>query len=58
VEVFANALLAIPKTLAENSGFDVQDTILKLTDASLRDPNSPVGVDILTGDCINPSAMG
>ena len=33
VQAYAEALLVIPKTLAENSGFDVQDCILKLTDA-------------------------
>jgi T-complex protein 1 subunit zeta len=31
VEAFANAMLIIPKTLAENSGFDVQDSILSIT---------------------------
>ena len=27
VQAFADALLVVPKTLAENSGFDVMDTI-------------------------------
>lgn len=31
VEAFANALLVIPKTLAENSGLDTQDVIIALT---------------------------
>ena len=30
VQAYANALLVIPKTLAKNSGFDPQDTIVKL----------------------------
>ena len=30
VEAYANAVLVVPKTLAENSGFDVQDTIIKV----------------------------
>lgn len=33
VQAFAEALLVIPKTLAENSGYDVQDTIINLVDA-------------------------
>ena len=31
VEAFANALLVVPKTLAENSGLDTQDVIIALT---------------------------
>lgn len=31
VEAFADALLVIPKTLAENSGLDTQDVIIALT---------------------------
>eukprot|EP00899_Mesostigma_viride_P028075 jgi/Mesvir1/8452/Mv09266-RA.2 len=30
VEAFADALLVVPKTLADNSGFDAQDTIIAL----------------------------
>ncbi len=30
VEAFAEALLGIPKILAENSGYDPQDTIIAL----------------------------
>ena len=31
VEAFADALLVVPKTLAENSGLDTQDEIVALT---------------------------
>lgn len=31
VEAFANALLVVPKTLAENAGLDTQDVIISLT---------------------------
>ena len=31
VEAYAEALLVIPKTLAENSGFDVQESIIKVS---------------------------
>ena len=30
IEAFAQALLGIPKTLAENSGYDAQETIIHL----------------------------
>lgn len=30
VEAFADALLVVPKTLAENSGLDTQDVIIAL----------------------------
>ena len=33
VEVYTEALLVFSKTLAENSGFDVQDCLLNLADA-------------------------
>ncbi len=36
VQTFAEALLVIPKTLAENSGYDVQDTILNLVDEYIQ----------------------
>ncbi|RYY78396.1 hypothetical protein EON63_17790 [archaeon] len=36
VEAFANALLVIPKTLAENSGLDVQDSIIKVEEEQER----------------------
>lgn len=32
VEAFAEAMLIIPKTLADNSGFDVQESVIKLVD--------------------------
>lgn len=59
VEAYAEALLVIPKTLAENSGFDVQDCILKLTDAR-EDSGSTlaVGLDCETGEPMIPSDEG
>ncbi|CAM9448086.1 unnamed protein product, partial [Discosporangium mesarthrocarpum] len=32
VEAYAEAMLVVPKTLAENSGFDVQDSVIKILD--------------------------
>ncbi|KAL7533100.1 hypothetical protein ACHAXR_005044 [Thalassiosira sp. AJA248-18] len=59
VEAYAEALLVIPKTLAENSGFDVQDCILNLTDAREdSDCTLAVGLDCTTGDPMIPADEG
>lgn len=49
VQAFAEALLIVPRTLAQNSGFDAQDTLLKVQEAHLKD-KKPYGVDTMTGD--------
>jgi len=51
VEAFAEALLIIPKTLAENSGFDIQECIIKLNDER-EATGLAVGLDVITGDPI------
>eukprot|EP00574_Skeletonema_japonicum_P014679 CAMPEP_0201714912 /NCGR_PEP_ID=MMETSP0593-20130828/1175_1 /ASSEMBLY_ACC=CAM_ASM_000672 /TAXON_ID=267983 /ORGANISM="Skeletonema japonicum, Strain CCMP2506" /LENGTH=579 /DNA_ID=CAMNT_0048204225 /DNA_START=92 /DNA_END=1831 /DNA_ORIENTATION=- len=59
VEAYAEALLVIPKTLAENSGFDVQDCILNLTDAREdSDCTLAVGLDCTSGDPMIPADEG
>lgn len=58
VQAFADALLIIPKTLAANSGFDVQDSIITLLDAAKKEKVS-VGIDIAKPDgFINPETQG
>lgn len=49
VQCFADALLVIPRTLAENSGFDSQETLLKVIEAHER-AKEPYGVDVITGE--------
>jgi len=57
-EAFAESLLVIPKTLAANSGFDVQDSIIQLI-AAYRKEKVPVGIDVLQSDkYISPEAQG
>ncbi len=51
VEAFAEALLIIPKILAENSGFDIQECIIKLNDER-EATGLAVGLDVITGDPI------
>jgi T-complex protein 1 subunit zeta len=57
VEIFGKALLTIPKTLLENSGFDVQEKLLKVI-AERENKNRAVGVSISTGDPIDPAIEG
>merc|ERR1712194_894709 len=49
VKAYADALLIVPRTLAQNSGFDAQDTILKVLEAHQKDGKA-YGVDCLTGE--------
>eukprot|EP00010_Vexillifera_abyssalis_P003300 CAMPEP_0201551996 /NCGR_PEP_ID=MMETSP0173_2-20130828/12181_1 /ASSEMBLY_ACC=CAM_ASM_000268 /TAXON_ID=218659 /ORGANISM="Vexillifera sp., Strain DIVA3 564/2" /LENGTH=502 /DNA_ID=CAMNT_0047962377 /DNA_START=152 /DNA_END=1660 /DNA_ORIENTATION=+ len=56
VQAFADALLIIPKTLASNSGYDVTDTILQLTED--QQAGHLVGLDLETGETLEPDADG
>merc|ERR1719446_984790 len=51
VHAFADALLIVPRTLAQNSGFDAQETLLKVQEAHVKD-KKPFGVDTMTGDAL------
>jgi len=54
---FAESLLVIPKILAENSGYDVQDSILQLSDE--REASGlPVGLNCHTGKPMIPGDEG
>jgi T-complex protein 1 subunit zeta len=48
VEAFADALLVIPKTLADNAGYDSQEVILSCVDKYLE-TSKPFGIDLNTG---------
>jgi len=57
IQAFADALLIIPKAIAENAGLDVQETILNSIKKT-RENNTPMGVDVSTGQPINPIMSG
>jgi T-complex protein 1 subunit zeta len=57
VQAFADALLVIPKTLAENSGFDLQDTLIKLQEER-ESSRAAVGLDLITGEPMLPEQEG
>jgi len=57
VQAFADALLVIPKVLAQNAGLDPQECIVKLKQ-EYASTNMPVGIDLKTGDAILPVEDG
>lgn len=57
VQAFADALLIIPKTLAENSGLDVQDALFNLQEER-QASEMMVGLDVKTGEPILPADDG
>lgn len=56
VQAFAEALLIIPKTLAANGGYDVQDVTVALQDEA-ADGNI-VGIDLHSGEPFDPTVQG
>lgn len=58
VIAFANALLTIPKNLAVNSGYDSMDSLVKLREEYKNGGGLPVGLDISTGEVLNPVDAG
>eukprot|EP01006_Ploeotia_vitrea_P053238 TRINITY_DN67768_c4_g2_i1.p1 TRINITY_DN67768_c4_g2~~TRINITY_DN67768_c4_g2_i1.p1 ORF type:complete len:552 (+),score=75.68 TRINITY_DN67768_c4_g2_i1:58-1713(+) len=57
VKAFAEALLVIPKTLAENSGLDVTYTVIDLQEAYSKG-DMVVGVDLNSGEAMDPTVAG
>lgn len=49
VMCFAEALLIVPRTLATNSGYDAQDTLLKIQEAHEKN-NEAFGFDVSNGE--------
>ncbi|GLJ48206.1 hypothetical protein SUGI_1017970 [Cryptomeria japonica] len=56
VEAFADALLVVPKTLAENSGLDTQDVLIGLQ--AEHDKGNIVGLNHHTGEPMDPYMEG
>ena len=57
VEAFANAMLVVPKTLAENSGLDVQDSLIKVEEEQERSELA-VGLNLNSGEPFLPASEG
>ena len=56
VQLFADSVLVIPKTLANNSGFDAQESIIKLQEELSE--GHVAGLDLDTGLPLDPIAEG
>jgi len=48
--------LIIPKTLAQNGGFDVQDVVVALQDEQAE--GNTVGIDLQSGEPFDPTVEG
>lgn len=57
VQAFADALLIIPKVLAQNSGFDLQETLVKIR-TEHSESGQLVGVDLNTGEPMVAAEVG
>ncbi|NP_001086080.1 chaperonin containing TCP1 subunit 6A S homeolog [Xenopus laevis] len=57
VQAFADALLIIPKVLAQNSGYDPQETLVKLQ-TEYSESGQLIGVDLNTGEPMISSEAG
>lgn len=58
IQAYAEALLVIPKTLAVNSGYDAQDTIVKLQEEDRLGGGDAIGLDLSTGEAMKPLDLG
>eukprot|EP00486_Rosalina_sp_Unknown_P000347 CAMPEP_0201567036 /NCGR_PEP_ID=MMETSP0190_2-20130828/7291_1 /ASSEMBLY_ACC=CAM_ASM_000263 /TAXON_ID=37353 /ORGANISM="Rosalina sp." /LENGTH=566 /DNA_ID=CAMNT_0047986533 /DNA_START=100 /DNA_END=1803 /DNA_ORIENTATION=+ len=56
IQAFADALLAIPRTLANNAGHDQQELLIKLLQETEK--GKIVGLDLETGDLLDPKQAG
>lgn len=56
IQIYAEAMLIIPKVLAQNAGHDSQDCIVELLDE--RKGGHCVGVDLKTGGVLDPLTEG
>ena len=53
IEAFSDALEAVPKTLAENAGHDVLDTLVELRAAHEKSGGQSMGVEVYSGDIVD-----
>jgi len=56
VEAFAEGLLGFVKILAENSGYDAQDALIKMQEEA--ESGMVVGLDLSTGEPMDPKTAG
>merc|ERR1711983_311292 len=57
VQAFAEAMLIIPKCLAQNGGHDAQECLVKLLQ-EYKGVDKPVGLDLVSGEAMFPGEAG
>ena len=57
IHAYADALLVVPKVLAENAGLDVQEAIVNVQDARIK-TGGCLGLDLATGEATDTAALG
>lgn len=57
IQAYAEAFLIIPKVLATNSGYDSQDTLVRLQEEAELSTD-PIGLDLSTGEPMKPIDLG
>lgn len=57
-DIYANALLNVPKVLLENSGVDIHETLYQVIDKNSENPKSPYGVNIEDGSPSQAHLLG
>jgi len=57
VKAFSDAMLIVPKVLAQNGGFDQQECLVKLQD-EYGSSKRPVGLDLISGEPMFPQDAG
>ena len=58
IEAFSDALEVVPRTLVENAGHDVLDSIVALRAAHEKEGGPYMGVDVYTGDVVDMRERG
>jgi chaperonin GroEL (HSP60 family) len=58
IEAFADALEVIPRTLAENAGLDILDTMVEMKTAHAKKDGANMGVNVFEGGVIDMLAEG
>jgi thermosome len=58
VNLFADAIEAIPRTLAENAGLDPIDILVRLRSEHEKKGNENVGLDVISGKVLNTLEKG
>jgi thermosome len=58
IEIYANALESIPKTLVENAGFNPVDLVVELRSKHESDDGSAFGINLITGKPDNMVKQG